>query len=296
MSPITRPMDLPAAEKAIRQGSDLGFFVAIVSLLGGILATTTNSSGFLEQWNDPWIFVAGVLFAGLALGVRRRSRTCAIGLTAFYVVSMISQYIMTGRASCFVVPGILTFFFAKSIEGTFVYHKLRGEEEPEYRAVAKWAYWLLIPASAVFLLFISLIVVGSVALPSAVIAGDEMKPRHKELLRERGVLFEDEQVVMFYSAAFFSILGDGNLLTDRRVVSYGTIDEELFIAGAAYEDILGVTVLSEGSSFEDTTIEIKTASGESFIVLASAEAGGDKRFLADLESRLGQPQDAPALE
>jgi hypothetical protein len=67
-------MDLPAAEKAIRQGSDLGFFVAILSLLGVILATTMCLGGVCEQWNDPWLLLDVAIFAGLA-PVRSSNRT-----------------------------------------------------------------------------------------------------------------------------------------------------------------------------------------------------------------------------
>lgn len=289
-------MDLSAAEKAIRYGSNVGFLVAFVLALGVILAGATNLGGVLDRWNDPWILVDAALVAGLALGVRRRSRTCSVGLTAYYVISIVSKCLAAGRVSGIVVPAIFTYFFAKSIQGTVVYHKLRREQEPEYRAAAKWTYWLLIPGTVALVLLLSFMVVGMFMMPTAVVGGNEMKPRHTALLRERGVLLENEQVVMFYSAAVFSILSDGNMLTDRRVVSYETIDDELIVYEAAYEDIVEVTVLSEGGLFEDTMIGIETASDEYFAILASIEAGGDKRFLADLESRIGQLEDVSPLE
>jgi serine/threonine-protein kinase len=289
-------MDLPAAEKAIRQGSNLGFLLAILPVPAVIVAITTDLGVAFDRWNDPWVLLDAAIVAGLAFGVRRRSRTCAVGLTVFYVLTVIFNVAEEGRAFCIVVPAILTYYFAKSIEGTFFYHKLRGEQDPEYRATARWTYWLLIPGTVVGALFLVFAVVGSFMLPAAVIAGDEMNPRHTALLRERGVLLENERVVMFYSAALFSILSDGNMLTDDRVVSYETIDDKLMVYDAAYNDIVEVTVLSEGGSFEVTTIGVTTATDESFIVLAGTEAGGDKRFLADLESRIGHSKHASLME
>jgi len=289
-------MDLPAAKEAIRYGSNVGFLVAFVLALGVILAGTTNLGGVLDQWDDPWILVDAALVAGLALGVRRRSRTCSVGLTAYYVISTVSKYLAAGRVSGILVPAIFTYFFAKSIQGTFVYHKLRREQEPEYRAVTRWTYWLLIPGAVVAVLVLSFLVAGMFMLPVAVIGGDEIKPRHTALLRERGVLSDNEQIIVFYSAALFSILSDGNMLTDNRVVSYETIDGELFVKDATYEDIAGFTVLSEGSYWEETIIGIETASDEQFVIFASPEAGGDKRFLAQLESRISQLDDVSQLE
>lgn len=281
-------MDLPVAEKAIRYGSNLGFFVAFVLVLGVILAGLTNLGGVLDQWNDPWILVDAAIVAALALGVRRRSRTCAIGLTSFYVISKAIGYVEEGRASGILVVAIFTYYFAKSIQGTFVYHKLRREQEPQYRAADKWAYWLLIPGASVIVILLSLTVAAMFMLPMTVIGGDEIKPSHTALLRERGVLLDNEQVVLFYSAAPFSILSDGNMLTDHRVVSYVTIDDELLVQNAAYEEIVGFTVISQGGFWEDTIIGIETASDEHFILFASPDEGGDKRFLSDLESRVGQ--------
>jgi hypothetical protein len=69
-------------------------------------------------------------------------------------------------------------------------------------------------------------------LPAFVIAGDEMKPHHTALLRERGVLHKDEEIEMFYTAAAFSILGNGNMLTCTRVVAYEAYGNELWINGS----------------------------------------------------------------
>jgi len=285
-------MDLPAAEKAIRQGSNLGFMLTTLWLFSVVVAIIAHSVVAVDLWDDLWKLLDVAIVGGLAFGIRRRSRTCAIGLTAFYVISRTSLAIAEERMFCVVVPAVMTFYFAKSIEGTVVYHRLRRQQDPEYRAAAKWTYWLLIPGTAVVVLMVALAIVGSLALPTAVVGGDEMKPSHEALLRERGVLLEGEQVVMFYSNAMFSILDDGNMLTNSRVVSYETIDGQLFVYDAAYEDIVEVTVLPEGSSFWGITmIEITTSSEESFYVLVSTESGGDKRFLADLESRIDRPRE-----
>jgi hypothetical protein len=289
------PMDMPAAEKAIRYGSNLGFFVAFVLALGVVLAGTTNLGDALDQWNDPWILADAAFVAALALGVRRRSRTCAIGLTGYYVISAVCRYVEEGRVSGVLMVAIFTYYFAKSIGGTVVYHKIRRDQDPEYRSVSKWTYWLLIPSAVVTVLLFTFTIAGMFMLPVNVIGGDEMNPRHTALLRERGVLFEDEKVINFYSAALFSILSDGNMITDRRVVSYETINGELFIHDAAHEDVAGFTVISQGGFWEDTIIGIQTTSDESFILLASPEGDGDKRFLSDLESRIGQMGDTSSL-
>ncbi len=286
----TNALDLQGAEKAIRQGSDLGFFVALLWLTVVILSIATDYGGVLDQWNDPWMLIDGLLLAGLAFGVRRRSRTCAISLTAYYVFSVIFKSVTTGRAPCIVVPAILVYFFARAIHATFVYHKLRAIQDPEYRAVPRRAYWFLIPGAAAVVLLLSFAVIGEFMVPTVVIEGAEMKPRCTALLRERGLLHENEQVVMFYSTAFFSILRDGNMLTDHRVVSYETIDDKLTVYQATYDDIVEVEVLSVGNFFEDTMIGIVTTSNEGFVLFASTEAGGDKRLLAGIESRIGQTE------
>ena len=119
-------------------------------------------------------------------------------------------------------------------------------------------------------------------------------------LESNDLLEPGEQAVLFYSAGFLSFAGDGNLLTDRRVVSYETdpASGELHVAQSDLADVIGIAV-EQGNWRDDTMMAVIPEDGPCFWLRLSAEAGGDRRFIRALEMRTGvsaQPAEAAVLE
>ncbi|MCH7977955.1 MAG: hypothetical protein IH935_03120, partial [Acidobacteria bacterium] len=94
------------------------------------------------------------------------------------------------------------------------------------------------------------------------------------------------RIEFFYSAGLYSILEDGNLLTENRVVSYETLDGELYVYSSTYPEIQDFDVEYSESFFDDTVLFVSMVSGEEFILILSAEDGRDKEFVSELQSRL----------
>ena len=137
-------------------------------------------------------------------------------------------------------------------------------------------------------LITALAVAASFAPPTRALEGAEIPESYQATLLEAGILQPDERMVFFYSMGLFSILEDGNLLTDRRVVSYETLEGELLVASAPYEEVEEVDARFSESVFEDTLISVSTLHGEQFVLIVSAEDGGDRRFVAELRRRTGR--------
>jgi hypothetical protein len=128
---------------------------------------------------------------------------------------------------------------------------------------------------------------GSFGPPTKALTAAEIPADYVESLVEAGVLDPGEHMEFFYSNGLFSILEDGNLFTDRRVVSYETTDGELELAAAGYEEIRGIDVeYSEG--FGPSTVTVSTNDGSEFVLLVSAEEGLDHEFVAQLHQHLPQ--------
>jgi len=156
----------------------------------------------------------------------------------------------------------------------------------------------LIPTKGLKYVFILLIIFGAgftvleqfdLAAPTAVVTGKQMSQGYKDTLRQNNLLKEDEKPIYFYSTALFDILEDGNMLTDKRVVSY-FIDEgdtDITVFALKYEDITEMQIMQEGDFLNDTMIYIYAKEEENdFFLLFSAEDGGDKKVLNYLKSRL----------
>ncbi len=145
-----------------------------------------------------------------------------------------------------------------------------------------WSYLTLVAGGSLA----GLAVIAAFAPPTRALRDSEIPSRYQTALLEAGVLEPDERIQFFYSAGFFSILEDGNLLTQRRVISYETADGELLVASSPYPEIQELDVAYSDSFLEDTIITISTTSGTEFILLVSTEDGRDKEFVSELERRL----------
>jgi hypothetical protein len=148
----------------------------------------------------------------------------------------------------------------------------------------RWSYLTLVVGGT----FAGLGVLSTLAVPTRALRQSEIPSSYEASLVEAGVLEPGEQIGFFYSAGLFSILEDGNLITDRRVISYETVDGELYAASSPYPEIRDFDVVYSDSFFEDTVITISTRTGDEFLLVVSNEDGRDKEFVADLEDRLSR--------
>ncbi len=126
--------------------------------------------------------------------------------------------------------------------------------------------------------------------PTAVVERAKLRTSVVELLREHGILEPGETVRYYYSTGFLSYLEDGNIVTDRRVISYWQPlgETAIEVAAATYAEIADVAVDWGDSFLDDTVITVTLREDENGIageieLWASTEDGGDKKFHAELE-------------
>lgn len=279
-------MDLQAAEKAIRQGAWAGFLVTGITLLVVTVAVVADAGGRFKVWNDPWNFIDVALVAGLSFGVWKRSRASAICLFVYFVASKIIIFVETGQASQIVMSVIFLYFFGRAALGAFAWHRIRREQDPEYRPVRKAMYLLWIPGGLAGVIFFGLLTIGLLGPSTAVQTGDQISPDDVALLRAEGIVDGDERIVMLYSAGLFSVREEGNVITDRRVISYEEFEDEIWLMSTAFEDIQAVSVEETGDFLSDTVIMVTPNVGEQYLLFASTENGGDERFVAEIRNRM----------
>lgn len=147
--------------------------------------------------------------------------------------------------------------------------------------------WALTATAGPLVLFV-LISTLNVIPSTQVVSGSKMWQRDVEFLRGTGLLEDNEEILYFYSQDRFDMKKDGNLLTDRKAVSYWKDSEtdELLAEVARYEEIESVDTAYPESLLDDTVITVNRYDGSSFILVVSAEDGRDRLFVDELQSRV----------
>jgi hypothetical protein len=167
-------------------------------------------------------------------------------------------------------------------------HIARGGLYPAAGAERPWSRYLVAAVVPV------LVLAGSANAVSArrgltpaptLLAGADVPERHVAALRDAGYLEPDEAVVHFYSAGIGTILEDGNIQTDRRLVTYAQQAGGRFYDALDYDSIvdlsLGPWVEAPGLS----ALRVVGDDGRWFVLLVPAADGQDTIFLRAVEER-----------
>jgi hypothetical protein len=119
---------------------------------------------------------------------------------------------------------------------------------------------------------------------TAAVPGERLPAPTRDFLVEEGLIEPDEQVLYFYSGGFLSLREDGNLFTDRRVISYFEDEggDELIVEQASYPEIADVEVEYGEGFLADSEVTIVRTDGGSFLLLVCNEEGHDRRFVERL--------------
>ncbi|MBZ0258357.1 hypothetical protein K8I31_19980 [bacterium] len=113
-------------------------------------------------------------------------------------------------------------------------------------------------------------------------------------MREQNILKDYETLLYFYSAGRHSIAEDGNILTDKRLISYYQDENEdggfMNVLSVPYNDIVNYEITMSGTDVSDTRLYVHTVENGFFIYL-SPKNHGDAAFIDELVRRADiQPQ------
>ncbi len=86
-----------------------------------------------------------------------------------------------------------------------------------------------------------------------------------------------ENVLYFYSATM-TVIGDGNLFTNERIISYTSDSTSSQVTDAAYDEVEDIAITPSTSWLDDSTITITLRDGTTFDLWVSTESGRDKGF------------------
>ena len=143
--------------------------------------------------------------------------------------------------------------------------------------------------------FVPLVGVGAIALSvptkarlrpePVVVAGDRLSPHHYAALVEAAYLEPGETVHYYYSGGASSVLQDGNLFTDDRIVSYEDNYDAASHASARFDEVVDMQVELGLPGQPLSNVYVLRDDGLGFYLMVSTEGGGDREFIEAMTER-----------
>lgn len=113
----------PEVLKKIKNAWIAGIVSGCVTLAVTLLAISGNPVlGY-----SAWELLDVVLIFGLTFGIYRKSRTCALSMLVYFVISKVLLMLDGAKPTGIVMSVIFIYFYALGVAGTFQYHKLVRE-------------------------------------------------------------------------------------------------------------------------------------------------------------------------
>jgi hypothetical protein len=130
----TNPYTAPTTEVIIQQPAELippevlkkiknAWVVGIVSGCMTLVATLIAMYGMSLLGLNAWNLLDAALIFGLAFGIYKKSRSCAVLMLIYFVASKIIIIADTGKFSSAFFSIIFIYFYVQGVIGTFTYHK-----------------------------------------------------------------------------------------------------------------------------------------------------------------------------
>jgi hypothetical protein len=118
---ITAPIGVApdAVLKKIRNAWIAAAISAGITLSFVFLAISGTSIAGVSAWE----FLDVALAAGLAFGIYKKSRTCAVAMLVYFIISRVLVISETGKLGSIVIALAFLYFFVQGVIGTFAYHK-----------------------------------------------------------------------------------------------------------------------------------------------------------------------------
>lgn len=99
----------------------------ICATASGVITLVATLIGMAKDAGAAWQLLDVAIILGLAYGIYRRSRACAVLMLVYWIGAKAYEIAETGRFSGWILAVLFAAAFAYGIKGTFAYHRLRRE-------------------------------------------------------------------------------------------------------------------------------------------------------------------------
>ena len=284
-------MNREQAIQATKVGSIAACVSAATTLVAAFIAIGSNSQGDLALWNDPLVFLDVILMSICAFGIYKKSRTAAVFMFAYFLLSKIIIWIEVVSPLQIGLGLVFLYFYGKAVQGTFTFHNIEKQENSNYQTTSKLYMYIGIPFAVIFFLLSGFgILTMTGTFPSTEVqTGSELPKYFQEELVAAQIIDRNDTIQYFYSWGLTSVLTGGSILTGDRVIMYFQDEDEeneMAVYEILFVDISKIELMEAGNALNNSTYRIYGNSGEWVEVYLSTERQGDIKFIEALRSEL----------
>ena|SRR5688572_24584629 len=114
----------PAIPDEVRKQIKYAWVAASISGLLTLVFALVAISGTSIFGYTAWELVDAALVFGLAFGIYKKSRICAVVTFAYFIAAKIYMMVEAGQPNGIVLAMVFAFFYYQGVIGTFAYHKI----------------------------------------------------------------------------------------------------------------------------------------------------------------------------
>ena len=115
--------DEPKVPGPILQKIRNAWIACLISLAMTLLLTAIGMVGGSANGSNAWQLIDVALIAGLAFGIYRKSRACAVGMFIYFLVSKVLIIMERGAGGGLILGVVFLYFYWQGISGTFAYYR-----------------------------------------------------------------------------------------------------------------------------------------------------------------------------
>lgn len=276
-----QPWESAEIEKELKYIKYAWITTAVSAVLTVIVSFLSTYSADIKYGYgiNLWALIDAALVAGLAYGIYRKNRYCALSMFIYFTVSKLALF-STGNMAGLSVSLLFIMIFFRGMVATFRVYNYRvkiGEIQPKTGRGIK-RYLAIGGLTVLGLGFIFLIFMAEYSPSTEVVPGQVLKREYMEFMRQEGLISLQEKVDYWYSDAFLDFREGFYCITDEKVVLYSSewVEPAILIP---YSEIADIEYYFSDSIYEDSAIVLFLNDSSVLSFPVSSENSGDKRFV-----------------
>ncbi len=238
---------------------------------------------------DLWTVAILMIMFLLIWGMTRYSRAAAVAMFVFVLLNQALVFLETASIWAVAIGLFFMFFFGRGIKGTFDYHALKKQMNPNHQPTKRWMWVVFTPLSLIAGLFLAFGALSYFELIPAehVKSKHEITEQERQTLQEMNLVEPHTEIEFFYSYGLFSLRTGGVLMTDEELIIFAEVEDDIYYDSMRFEDMQWVKQLHTGGDFENSEFQVAgEAQYTGFLFELSTTNNMDTVFFQALENKI----------